>query len=99
MFFGDDFYNKKKIKINRVQNIQRRLLHKNLTSNQGIIAWIIEDHYTNMPNFNGILYPKIIYSSFLLNKATNNLNFIYEKILPNKKFPEVEIFGSAFLGS
>jgi len=49
-----------------------------------------------MTNFNEILYPKIIYSSFLLNKATYNLDFIYEKILPNKLYPEVENFGYTF---
>lgn len=89
IFFGDDFYNKKNPKIIESQMFNDDYYTRNLTTNQGIIAWKIEDHYTIMPNFTDVLYPKIIYSSFVMNKTTNNLDFIYEKILPNKKCSDV----------
>jgi hypothetical protein len=54
---------------------------RNLTTNQGIIAWKIDKNSTLMPNLTGIFYPKIIFSSFVLKPKTNNLYFFYEKIL------------------
>lgn len=82
ILLGDDFYNKKNPKVIESKMFNENYYTRNLTTNQNIIAWKIEDHYTNMPNFTRVLYPKIIYSSFVLNETTNNLHFIYKKILP-----------------
>ena len=96
VFFGDDFYNKKNPKVIESKIFYEISYNRNLTTNQGIIAWRIDDHYAKVPNFTGILYPKVIYSSFVLNQTTNNLDLVSEKVLPNKNCSEVKDLDNLF---
>jgi hypothetical protein len=89
-FFGIDFYYKKNPKVIGSTVYNKDYYTIPLNSSQGIIAWKIEDHYTNMPNFTGILFPRIVYKKFLENPETKFLDFIGSDILPQKRCDEVE---------
>src|SRR5689334_21071953 len=70
IFFGDDFYHRKNPKIIESTIFNTEYPMTNLTTSQGIIAWKIEDHYTVIPHWENILYPKMMYESFVVNDTT-----------------------------
>ncbi len=89
-FFGRNFYYKKNPKV-----IGSTLYNKDyytipLNSSQGILALKIEDYYTNMPNFTGVLYPRIVYKKFAENPETYFLDFIEPHTLPQKRCDQME---------
>jgi hypothetical protein len=70
-FFGIDFYYKKNPKVIGSTVYNKDYYTIPLNSSQGILAWKIEDHYTNMPNFTGVLYPRIVYKNLLKTQKQN----------------------------
>jgi hypothetical protein len=89
-FFGIDFYYKKNPKVIGSTVYNQDYYTTPLNSSQGILAWKIEDHYTVMPNFTGILFPRIVYKKFLEDPETKFLNLIDAQILPQKRCDQVE---------
>jgi hypothetical protein len=89
-FFGIDFYYKKNPKVIGSTVFNKDYYTISLNSSQGILAWKIEDHYTNMPNFTGILFPRIIYQKFAEDPETKFLNFVDSQVLPQKRCDQVK---------
>jgi len=88
IFFGKDFYNRTNPKILSQTTIPEKHSNIDISNKLLTISWRVEDANGNEIDFTGKFYAKLVYSPYIMNPSTKNLDNIENRNLPMKRCNE-----------